>query len=412
MSETYESWYRSTLTKKFSASDTTMYVATNPTKTKWRIFLKAGTQEEWVSFSWIATSPNRLTGCTRQLSKTSDPATSQGSWYNWIAWTPITLVAMHDQLLDKQANDEVVLAWYDFANAASRNAALWGNWAATKNYTNVYLTDPWVYCQYNTTVWERQNIEATSTAGAVLLEGNQTVNWVKTFTTNLISDWDLYANDQTLLWWGSETMGLLRMWSSYLYWIWINWASTVLHRHPLWSAIILWIWDWTTVTEHLRINSSTDMQLWWLSIYPTATDAEAITWTATNRTISPRQLIDSKNYSTTIGQVTATWSNNSATTASINLSSKGWLISVNTYIENTAWSNRNFVSRIETSNDWSSRSTLLTLFSLNQGTTNNNPAFQKSITLDIQKWKYIRGYVSTDGTSSSSTIEIYSQPLA
>lgn len=167
MSDTYESWYRSTLSRKFSASDTTMYVAVNPTKTEWRIYFKSGTQEEWVSFSGIATSPNRLTGCVRQLSKTADPATSGGNGYDWIAWTPITLVAMHDQLLDKQQWDTPLIAAVVYATTADRDTALWWNGVATKDYYWIKVTATGLHYNYNTTSGQWEAIDTgTVTANA------------------------------------------------------------------------------------------------------------------------------------------------------------------------------------------------------------------------------------------------------
>lgn len=102
MATTLETWFRTTLTRKFSPADTDMYVKTLPTKSAGRIYLKNGAQEEWVRFTGKSSSPNKLTWCVRQLSKTADPATSWWDGYTWIAWTPIKLVSMHDQLIDRQ----------------------------------------------------------------------------------------------------------------------------------------------------------------------------------------------------------------------------------------------------------------------------------------------------------------------
>ena len=43
-----------------------------------------------------------MTGLTRGLSKTADPATA-GTGLTFIAGTPVKLVAMHDQIIDKQS---------------------------------------------------------------------------------------------------------------------------------------------------------------------------------------------------------------------------------------------------------------------------------------------------------------------
>ena len=92
----FESGYKSTLATKLNPWDTSMTVATAPTITSGRVYLKSWSQEEWMSFSWL--SGNTLTWLTRQLSRTAVPATSQGSGYTWTAWTVVRIVAMHDQI--------------------------------------------------------------------------------------------------------------------------------------------------------------------------------------------------------------------------------------------------------------------------------------------------------------------------
>ena len=82
MAITYESGFSTTLTKKLSAADTTMHVATVPTKTSGRLFLKSGTTKERISYSGI--SSLTLTGLTRGLSQTADPSTA-GTGKTWIA---------------------------------------------------------------------------------------------------------------------------------------------------------------------------------------------------------------------------------------------------------------------------------------------------------------------------------------
>lgn len=92
----FESGYKSTLATKVNPWDTQLTVATPPSITAGRIYLKSWSQEEWMEFTWL--DGNKLTGLTRQLSKTAVPATSQGSGYTWTAWTVVRIVAMHDQI--------------------------------------------------------------------------------------------------------------------------------------------------------------------------------------------------------------------------------------------------------------------------------------------------------------------------
>ena len=68
-----ESGYRSSLAAKLNPSDTTLTVKTAPTITEGRVFLKSGTQKEWIKFTGV--SGTDLTGLTRNLSQTAIPAT-------------------------------------------------------------------------------------------------------------------------------------------------------------------------------------------------------------------------------------------------------------------------------------------------------------------------------------------------
>lgn len=92
----FESGYKSTLATKVNPWDTSITVATPPTITSGRLYLKSGSQEEWMEFTWL--DGNTLTWITRQLSKTAIPAVSEGSGYTWTAWTVVRIVAMHDQI--------------------------------------------------------------------------------------------------------------------------------------------------------------------------------------------------------------------------------------------------------------------------------------------------------------------------
>lgn len=92
----FESGYKSTLATKLNPWETSLTVATPPTITSGRIYLKSGSQEEWMEFTWL--DGNRLTWLTRQLSKTAIPAVSEGNGYTWTAGTVIRIVAMHDQI--------------------------------------------------------------------------------------------------------------------------------------------------------------------------------------------------------------------------------------------------------------------------------------------------------------------------
>lgn len=161
MTQTFESGYSSTLSQKFSSTDTVMYVATPPTVTAGRIYLTDGSQKERVSFSWV--SGSTLTWCVRGLSRVADPVTAW-TWLNWLAGTPIVLVAQHDQLLDKtQPTDPIIYAKI-YATTAARDTALWADWVAAYPYTNVYVTATWLHYNYNISSWVWESIDTgTST---------------------------------------------------------------------------------------------------------------------------------------------------------------------------------------------------------------------------------------------------------
>lgn len=166
MTQTLETGYSSYLTRKLEAADTTAYVATAPTVTKGRLFITDWVNKEWVQFTGV--SGSTLTGLTRGLSKTADPSTS-GTGTAWIAGTTIKLVAMHDQLWDK-------LEWYSaavYATTAARDTALWGNGAATKPYTGVYVTATGLHYNYNlsTNQWESVDTGTTTPNASATVAG-------------------------------------------------------------------------------------------------------------------------------------------------------------------------------------------------------------------------------------------------
>lgn len=116
----FESGYKSTLATKVNPWDTSITVATAPTITSGRLYLKSGSQEEWMEFTGV--SGNTLTWITRQLSKTSIPAVSEWNGYTWTAGTVVRIVAMHDQItwgnMDTSnfapsgwAGDSIVFSW-------------------------------------------------------------------------------------------------------------------------------------------------------------------------------------------------------------------------------------------------------------------------------------------------------------
>lgn len=150
----FQTWFTTTLAERAEVADTSIVVAVAPTITSWRALLRnsSWTLREWISFTWVTWTT--LTWVTRWLSQTADPATS-GTWLTWIAGTKISIVAMHDQIMDRQKPKPLV-----FATTAARDSALWANGAATEAYVNVYVTATWLHYHYNlsTAQWEELDV--------------------------------------------------------------------------------------------------------------------------------------------------------------------------------------------------------------------------------------------------------------
>lgn len=146
MVQTYQSGFRTTLALICNPSDTTMTLATVPTVTAGRLYLTDWLQEEWVSYTGV--SGSTVTGLTRWLSQTADPATA-GTGKTWIAGTKVKLVAMHDQLADKLQGNQFLGSAQVYATTAARDTALGGDWVATKAYSDVYVTATGLHYQYN-----------------------------------------------------------------------------------------------------------------------------------------------------------------------------------------------------------------------------------------------------------------------
>ena len=179
----FESGKRTTVAKPISPADTTIYLASVPTVTSGRLYLKNDAQEERISFSGV--SWNTVTGCNRNLSKVNDPVTS-GTWLTRVAWTVVKLVLMHDQIVDKAwANTRVgnqtitgdldvsgyleadrikAIKWSyatTYASTAARDSALGGNGVCLYPYTWIQANG--VFYNYNTATAQREAV-TTGTA--------------------------------------------------------------------------------------------------------------------------------------------------------------------------------------------------------------------------------------------------------
>jgi len=190
MSTTYQTWFKTTLALPLAAADTSMTVATAPTITSGRLFIQQGNIKEWVSFTWV--SGTSITWLTRWLSQTADPATAW-TWSDFIAWATVKIVAMHDQLQDKQYPVATV-----YADTTARDAALWWDWAATEAYTDVYTTAEWLHRNYNlsTAQWESVDTWTTTPNASATVAGK----------VEIATDAEVTASTDT--WWTWATLSV------------------------------------------------------------------------------------------------------------------------------------------------------------------------------------------------------------
>lgn len=175
----FESGKRTTVSKPISPADTTIYLASVPTVTSGRLYLKNDAQEERISYSGVSWST--VTGCNRNLSKINDPVTS-GVWLTRVAWTVVKLVLMHDQIVDKAwANTRVgnqnitgnldvsgyleadrikAIKWSyatTYATTADRDTALGGDWVCLYPYAGIQANG--VFYNYNTATAQWESVD-------------------------------------------------------------------------------------------------------------------------------------------------------------------------------------------------------------------------------------------------------------
>lgn len=284
----FESWKKTTLLKPVSPWDTTIYLASVPTVTSGRLYIKNDAQEEWIDYTWI--SGNGVTGCTRLLSKTADPATG-GTWLTRVAWTVVKLVAMHDQLPDKTWNNtrtgtqtftqNITSGWTITASWTVTTPDIRFSWTTTsglrvKSLTTtqrlaltpvngdvVYDSTLWVLYQYIGGAW------STFATGSVVSADTTTAGKVEISTQT-------ETEDQTTTWW--------------------TWATVVptnatINPNNITSATPA-TWDklaFADISNSNKLRSAT-LQSIVDTGRPLATNAEASTWSWTTQSITPVQL--------------------------------------------------------------------------------------------------------------------------
>ena len=293
----FESGKRTTVAKPISPADTTIYLASVPTVTSGRLYLKNDAQEERISYSGVSWST--VTGCNRNLSKVNDPVTSS-TGLTRVAWTVVKLVLMHDQIVDKAwANTRVgnqsitwnldvsgyleadrikAIKWSyatTYTTTADRDTALGGDWVCLYPYTSILANG--VFYNYNTVTAQRESIDT----------GTVTPN----MSTSVTGKWRLA--DQTQVNDGTAT----------------EW----------WDPLVVWPAELKTVTDWLTTSINAKPSI--------ASNATASTGTNTTDAVNPLQL---RNYF---------WPEPSAGTTYTASSATGtlWSTSWTTYLQARIW---------------------------------------------------------------------------
>jgi len=339
----FESGKRTTLAKPVSPWDTTIYLASAPTVTSGRLYIKNDAQEERIAYTGV--SGNSVTGCSRNISKTADPISS-GTWLTRVAWCVVKLVAMHDQLADKQDDNT-----FDWDQTFEGNVIMWATDATKygvkfKELTTAQIaalsTPPdWVWLVDSTTGqfkvkiwWSFQSMGAwattpnasdtvagkveKATSGEVTAwtstgwTGAELFVWpadLKTVTDAIITplyfgswaDWDVTINSGTTtltrdMYYNNLTLTSPWVLNPNWYRVFVKWTFswtwTVSRNGNAWSAGTIWLmwsagagWAWWAALNAWSLGMELVWAAWWAWWYAPAVDqvwVAWVAWTATN----------------------------------------------------------------------------------------------------------------------------------
>lgn len=360
MTQTYASWKSLHLVAKLTAAATSLTWDVDLWVTKWRLFAKNDSQREWISF-WSVTAVWDWTytywSLVRWLSQTADPSTTW-TWSTWLANQEFVLVAMHDQLIDKQqwvSFTSTTISWLNANNlTTTQRLAL-----TPVNWDIVYDTTLWELYQYIGWAWSAVSAGSTqpnaSTTVAWKVEiatSAQSIAWTDTWETwALLSvlPSDIAKNIQswcfitgTAAWADTKTMTLTPTLTAYWTWIYVvtnttvnTWAVT-LNIDWLWAkavqtlewwALIAWdmantttyllYYDWTQFKLCATVPANADRK----GIVEMLTDVEATAHTDETRYINSKQVYD--NYWMVTDTVTFTRASD-ATTATVAYNHSLW----------------------------------------------------------------------------------------
>ncbi len=187
----YASWKTIILKAKLNAADTSLTADIDVWVTSGRLYFVNDLQEEWVAFTGVAASGSNFvySGLTRGLSQTADPITA-GTGLTWIAGNSGALVAMHDQLWDKQQG-------WPFASKTTAELAARTNKVAWETFINsdTSLLVYWDWVSY-VSIWAVSTNFVLKTWDTItgLMKGAKSTDIASATTTDLSTLTGNYAH--------------------------------------------------------------------------------------------------------------------------------------------------------------------------------------------------------------------------
>lgn len=271
-----------------------------------------------------------LTTTERWLDNSKSPSADSSLEVDWRPWAICYVTTFTDDIVEKDADNTLTwfntfqwgANWGEYASTAARDSALWGDWAATKAYSNVYITGTGNYYNYNLSSWQREVIDTgtatpnatTSVAGKQEVATNTevrngTTTWGSgaTLTVNptdfqkvIVSGEPVSFNSST--WSDTYTASMQAALTTYttrmmLVWTFAtaNTGACTLNIDSLWAVSIktkegndpedghIWAWsthvliyDGTNFVLQTPSNASTTVK----GLVELATDAEVESWDA------------------------------------------------------------------------------------------------------------------------------------
>lgn len=418
MTQTYASGKSLILTQKLNPWDTSFFANIDVWVDTGRIFFTNWAQKEWVKFTWISASWDNFeyTWLTRQLSQTSDPSTSWWSGYTWIGGTTGVLVAMHDQIPDKQENTtfsgSITTTDVEFSNTTTP-------WLHLKQLTTaqrlaltpengivVYDTDLWENYQYiagawsAVSSWSTQPNASTTVAGKVEIATTAqsiagTDNW-ETGAKLIVLPSDIAKNEQNSSHtYGSDTGGddayvvtLSPVLVSYAEWQEFSFKVTTANT----GACSVDFWPWA---KSIKRKDWTD------PVNGEVTGIVNVIYDGTNFVLQDQEKLDMANTTTTYTASRNTqWTSN---TTSVQLTRWG-LINIEwwTY-ESTSWT-YTIIVRLEYSTDNAIWNTAVEFFNWD---ASGRPTWDKNFFSYLwNAWIYYRWYISITWVSNDAPTHI------